>query len=554
MVNRIKQQWLAVLLVMTAAIGPAYAQAPAAKPMAVIAINNYNDLSKDIGWMADLVGPPGTSAIIQAQGQQFATMFDTTKPIGIVVQSDGVLGAKMLGFLPTNNADQLIGMLALFGITGQEVDGLIVLQTGAAPIYVKKATGWAFISNDKTALANTPADPVPLLGGLDKEYDVAIKGNVDAVPPVFMQLALSQIQAGIQASTAQPLPGEDEKAFEARRAQALQSMEEMQKAINDMKSLVLGLNIDQSTQSVYLDMGFDFKEGSETAATIDYTDLTTDLAGFTNDNAAATMSVAGKIDPAQAAQMTVQFETVRNQALSQLKNDPNIPSEELRSLAVKTVSTLVDVLNGTVSAGEVDMAGSVDLSNGVTMIGAARVAQADSLDSVMRELVATAKEQDPSFPPVQLDALKHAGASFHTLSVPVPPFDPQLQAVFGESFDISVGMSTDHIYFGAGKGNLDKLKAAIDASAANKGAEAESFKMVASASKIMTFAAEQAQDPTMQQAAAAAGSANGKDKLSMRIIPIDNGAKFRIAVEAGVLKAIAVGVQAAQAQVDESPF
>ena len=554
MVNRIKQQWLAVLLVMTAAIGPAYAQAPSAKPMAVIAINNYNDLSKDIGWMADLVGPPGTSAMIQAQGQQFATMFDTTKPIGIVVQSDGVLGAKMLGFLPTNNADQLIGMLALFGITGQEVDGLIVLQTGAAPIYVKKATGWAFISNDKTALANTPADPVPLLGGLDKEYDVAIKGNVDAVPPVFMQLALSQIQAGIQASTAQPLPGEDEKAFEARRAQALQSMEELQKAINDMKSLVLGLNIDQSTQSMYLDVGFDFKEGSETAATIDYTDLTTDLAGFTNDSAAATMSVAGKIDPAQAAQMTVQFETVRNQALSQLQNDPNIPSEELRSLAVKTVSTLVDVLSGTVSAGKVDMAASVDLSSGVAMIGAARVAQADSLDGVIRELVATAKEQDPSFPPVQLDALKHAGASFHTLSVPVPPFDPQLQAVFGESFDISIGMSADHMYFGAGKGNLDKLKAAIDASAANKGAEAESFKMVASASKIMTFAAEQAQDPTMQQAAAAAGSANGKDKLSMRIIPIDNGGKFRIAVEAGVLKAIAVGVQAAQAQVDESPF
>ena len=30
----------------------------------------------------------------------------------------------------------------------------------------------------------------------------------------------------------------------------------------------------------------------------------------------------------------------------------------------------------------------------------------------------------------------------------------------------------------------------------------------------------------MQQAAAAAGSANGKDKLSMRIIPIDNGGKF----------------------------
>ena len=552
MVKLIKQQWLAVLLVLSAAI-PAIAQVPSAKPMAVIAINNYNDLSKDISWVADLVGPPGSSAMIAAQGQQFAQMFDTTKPIGIIVQSDGVLGVKVLGFLPTNNADQLIGMLALFGITGQEVDGLIELQTGATPIYVKKAPGWAFISNTRETLATTPADPVPLLGGLEKEYDIALKGNVDAIPPVFMQLAMSQIQAGIQASTAQPLPGETEQAFEVRRAQALQSMETLQKSINDMKSLVFGLNIDQTRESVSIDFGADFKEGSETAASMDYSDVTTDLAGFTSDSAAATVALAGKIDPVQAAQATAQFEALRNQSLGQLQNDPNIPSEELRALAIKTVSTVVDVAKGTVASGEVDIAGSVSLDNGISLIGAAKVAQANQLDGVFRELVETAKEQDPSFPPVQLDALKHAGVSFHTLSVPVPPFDPQLQAIFGESLEISFGTSEDYIYFGAGKGNLDNIKAAIDTSAQNKGAEGESLKIEASASKILTFVAEQAQDPTMQQAAAAA-SAGGKDKARMQIIPIENGAKFRIEVEAGVLKAIAVGVQAAQSQVDESPF
>ncbi len=563
MVNRIKQQWLAVLLVLSAAVTPVLAQAPSAKPMAVIAINSYDNLSKDFGWVADLVGPPGTSAMIQAQGAQFSQLIDTTKPIGIVVQADGVLGAKVLGFIPTPNVQPLIGMLALFGVTAQPTtDGILELRSGGNPAfdeevggpmaYIKQGDGWAFVSNNREALAETPADPVALLGGLEKEYDIAIQGNIDAVPLPFMQIAMSQIQVGINASTAEPLPGETEQAWEARRALAQKSMEDMQKALNDMKSLTLGFNIDQTKQSVYFDFGMDFKEGSETVAAVDYGDSTTDLSGFIVDDAAATIASAQKVDPIQAAQAVAQFEAMREQALRQLENDPNIPTDQLRSVAIKTVSTVMDVLKDTVLAGQIDVAGSVTLDDGFLAIGAAKVAQADSLDGVFRELVALAKEEDPSFPPVQLDVLKHAGASFHSLSIPVPPFDEQAQAIFGESFDISFGTSADHVYLGAGKGNLDKLKEAIDASAANKGAKGELMKMEASASKILLFAAEQAQDPTLQQAAAAASG--DKDKARMQVIPIENGAKFRFEIEAGVLKAIGVGIQAAQPQDDDSPF
>ena len=137
------------------------------------------------------------------------------------------------------------------------------------------------------------------------------------------------------------------------------------------------------------------------------------------------------------------------------------------------------------------------------------------------------------------------------MSIPIPPFDPQTQAIFGEAVDISIGMSPDYLYFGFGKGNLEKIKSAIDASAANKGAKGDVMKMEMSASKLLTFAAEQAQDPTLQQAASAAGS---KDKARMMVIPIENGAKFRMELESGVLKAISIGAQALQPQIDESPF
>jgi hypothetical protein len=38
------------------------------------------------------------------------------------------------------------------------------------------------------------------------------------------------------------------------------------------------------------------------------------------------------------------------------------------------------------------------------------------------------------------------------------------------------------------------------------------------------------------------------------VTPIKGGAQYRIELEAGVLKAIAVGIAAAQAGVDDSPF
>ncbi len=117
-------------------------------------------------------------------------------------------------------------------------------------------------------------------------------------------------------------------------------------------------------------------------------------------------------------------------------------------------------------------------------------------------------------------------------------------------------MGPDRIYIGVGKDNLKRLAAAIDASAADKGKKVSAALLKGSANKILQFAAEQTQDLTLQQAAAAAESVAGKDTASMELTAIKNGARYRIELEAGVLKAIAVGIQAAQAEagLDDSPF
>ena len=534
------------------------AQTAAGKPMAIVAINNYNDLSKDLVYLLDLVGPPGTAQLVELQGAGFAEMLDTTKPIGVIVQPDGILGYKLLAFLPTNNVDQILQIFAGFGIIPESTpEGLIKIDAGGTPIYVKQGTGWAFVSNTKEALATPPANPVALLGGLDKQYDVAIQGNIDAIPEVFKQLMMSQIEVGMQQSIQQPLPNETEDAFEARRAMALQGMKDVQKMINELESVTVGFNIDQTRQSVYFDVGITAKEGSDTAKQFAYEDTTTQLAGFLTESAAAQMNMSASFDTAQAEQINISLETLRTQAIAQIQNDPTIPNEELRGLAIKAISTFMDVGKATLSSGKIDMAGSVDLTDeGISVIAAAVVPQAEQLDQIVRDFVKIATEQDPSFPEVEIDAQKKGDTSFHVIRIPIPEYEAEARSAFGESVEVSIGMGPDRIYIGVGKDNLKRLSAAIDASAADKGKKVSAALLKGSVHRILQFAAEQTQDLTLQQAAAAAASITGKDTASMELSVIKNGARYRIEVEAGVLKAIAVGVQAAQAEagLDDSPF
>ena len=62
----LKQTWLMVAVVVALIIPQLQLQAQTAtKPMAIVAINNYNDLSKDLSYLLELVGPPGTAQMLE---------------------------------------------------------------------------------------------------------------------------------------------------------------------------------------------------------------------------------------------------------------------------------------------------------------------------------------------------------------------------------------------------------------------------------------------------------------------------------------------------------
>ena len=98
-----------------------------------------------------------------------------------------------------------------------------------------------------------PDDPVSLLGGLDKQYDVAIRLSVQNIPEVFRQLAIDQIKMGVEGSLEQS-PGESDEQYEQRSKTTQQQLDTLVTTLNELDEVTVGLSIDEAARRTYLDL------------------------------------------------------------------------------------------------------------------------------------------------------------------------------------------------------------------------------------------------------------------------------------------------------------
>ncbi len=202
-IDHVKKTLLSSLIVamMLGAIAPAQAQD--AKPIVVATLPSYDELFADLGYLGQLGNKPD-----MAQGaEQLLGLLagglqglDKTKPIGFSLDAN----MQPLAFIPVTDIDQFLMSLVAFVKQPKDVgDGVKELTVNNTTIYVKAASGWAFVSNQATALAQLPSDPLKVLDGLNKEYDIAVRANFQSVPLQFRQIAINALEQGAVESAAE---------------------------------------------------------------------------------------------------------------------------------------------------------------------------------------------------------------------------------------------------------------------------------------------------------------------------------------------------------------
>ena len=535
----------AILTVVMAPWAESRAQT-ATKPAAVITLSSVDELVGDAKHVIEAIGLPGIDDQLNGMLEPFTAGIDRSKAIGAVVSLEGELGFTLKAFVPVKNFSQMMQLVQAQLGPAQDAGNGIQQLNGPVNIFVKEQGGWAHISNSAEGLAKLPSDPLKLLGGLDKSYDFAVRGNIQAIPALFRNMLISQMKAGVEA-TLEREPGESDEAYETRRKSVQNQVAQMEKMVNEVEEIMIGWNYDQKGAGTYFDMALTpVKDSSLAKGFAVMSDLKSNFVGFHSSDAAVRMNVTSKSLPEDATQAKITLEGMRAQIFNELDRDGGVPPNVLGPLK-EVLSDMLDVGIETLEAGTIDGAMAVFLKEkSVEMGGGFHVVGGKKLENAIKKVIRLAQEE-PDFPEeveIRFDTEVYKGISFHTVTVPIPPQE-EASEIFGGELQIALGTSDSSIYFGVAPKSISFLKGIIDKNASSGGKAVRPMEMSVALTPILEFASSFDDNPVVNAMIRQLKTTAGKDHvvLSVTMEKETTSALYRFQLEEGVIKAIGAGVQ-----------
>jgi hypothetical protein len=560
-------RWMAAaggLLVAVAAVAPlvraqqavlveeaAVEQSGEAKPLAVVAFSGYDELMQDVDFIGSLAGQQQASdqikGLINLLTQQKGLQgLDTTKPIGAVLQSDGTTFGGAL-CIPVTDLNALLEVAKGFQVTSQDAgNGLLqIMGPGGQGAFAKNENGWAMLSLAPQMLEGLPNDPGQLFAQLTDQYDVAVQVNVQNVPQAYREMAVGAMSQGAMQGMIKKDDESDEE-YAVRKGQVETQLTELKRFFSELDQFTVGVAVDDAAKNAIIDIGYTAVPGTQLAEQIAaQSAATTNFAGFAQPDAAATLSFASKMEGANAAQMDQMIEQLRTQAAKAIDEEADLENEASKETLKAAFNDFIDAIKATLEAGVAD-GGAMLLTapDALTFVAGGYIADPAKVESGLKKIAEVGKTEEKDMPEVKWASETHGDITFHTMAIPNENNDEAAKQLFGETVDLAVGVGKDSVYFAVGRDAVGTIKKVVDASASSPAKDIPPVELKVALGQIMNMVKSlpEMSPEDQQQAAAVAEMLNteaaGKDHVSIKAEPIENGVKMRIEAEEGVLKAI----------------
>jgi len=514
-------------------------------PAIIVSLAKVDRLLADVGYLTRAAGTPEVGGLVTIMAGEFIQGLDTKKPLGVVLTMNGPQpsGLAFVGVsdfdLVTSQIEESVGDL-------QDVGNGILRLDMQRSIYLKKQDGWVFISDSAENLATLPANPVALLGDLPATYEVAVQVNVQNISPEIREMALQNIQQGMDQQLARQNADADER--EARDALAQQSLENMRMLLNETEQFLVGWGVDQQAGVTFLNVGMTAVEGSKLATQmLSYGTSKSGFAGVALPDAAATVQFNSQLNETDIPQIVDSLKIAKEQALEQVDEDDELPTEESRKAVKRIIVGIFEVITDTVKNGKLDGAASLALGpQSVQLLAGGYVADGLAIEREVKRLLELAKEveDNPQLDNVKLNRETHRDVNLHTLALPVPADEADARRVLGDQVDIALGTSTNSIYLAVGPDALQILKDAIDRNAEGIDGPPLPMSLQVALSPIAQFVASLDDEPALQRMADVLESNADRDGISITASSsAERALSYRIEVQEGVLSLIGQGMR-----------
>jgi hypothetical protein len=540
--------WTATLAaaatLLVASLSPhAIAQDKAKKlePVAVVAIASIEEVLGDIGYVTETAGQGDLGKMVALLSGGYTVGMDKKRPLGMVVTMQNEEPSGLL-FLPVKNLEAVLaGIEDQVGKPKDAGDGIMELSdTEGKPIYVKQVADWAYVSQKANDLVELPQFyPSEALGDLTKNYTVAVRINVGAIPAEMKKVAVAQMKAQTERKLQEQLEEQSEEERELSERYTRSVMEQVASLIQDTEQITFGLQINSEAKSTHVDLVVTARPDTELAGEMArLRNIKSSHAGLLAEDAAVNFHFSTRVSEEDAALYQDVLKVARENALKQVENDEDLDNEEARRIANDVVNALFDVGQKTLAAGKIEGGAALFLTpeGKVNLIAGGAVQGADRLEQAFKDLIEAAKNE-PDAPQVTFDAAQHAGFRFHTMSLPIQAKEQEARQIFGENLDVAIGFGKESVYVAFGPEGIESAKSIIDDSQAQQSQTVAPGEFVVSMAPILQFASVVKEDPVTTMLAAAVEK-NARDRIIIKSESIERGVRYRLEIEEGVLQII----------------
>ena len=522
------------------------------KPFFVLSISGYDALAADLDHIGKLGENPNLSKAVEAflknmtQGKGLAGV-DKKRPWGIVVlpnpdnlESD----TRSFGFVPITDYDKLLETLEsleIFTEDGPDGSKEITNPTNVFPrnMFIKKVGDWAFITNNPDHFKHAPADPAALLGKDAKNYDIMASLRVKDIPQPMKDVFIGQMEMVVQVLEMQD--GNEEAVTQMK-----QSVEQVKKYVEGLDAITFGLVINDPKGKTYLDTIMTAMPETEVAKEMAAIKMgPSAFAGFYDPKATVTLNTFSQMTPTNAQPIVNLIKSEHAGFLENLENQ-DVPKERYNRVKQLT-GDVVDVLVKTLQADQIDCGVTAWLAtNKATLIAGATVTDTKKLDKAIRGLAQMMIDESSELKKlIQLDAKTHKGITLHAFQIPMAALGDQgpWADLVGENLEVVIGTGPKDAYLAAGRGAMDRLIEAIDASKKAAGQDVLPARASLSVGQLVEFLSVAADDDSIkQQASMVSGvlkaAAGDKDHLVLTTKPIPGGMRQRLEIESGLLTTV----------------
>jgi len=523
-----------IALVLAGIVAPPPAPAAEAEVIAVVAVDGYADLKKQVRWIGTLVGNPALDGFAESfimMATQFKGLagLDVDRPVGIVVTTaDGM--PVVTGYVPVKDLAKLLA--ALVGIVGpaERADGgWRLAPPGGIPLHVVEKNGWAIFS---IAGGSGPlADPSAALDPVVKSFTLGAEVFPSRMPDDLRGFLKRSVEQAADRAAAQGQPVDREMLIAA--------LDNLKTA----ESLSLGATIDTDAKQVFVESRTVMVPGSIAA------DLWNDV-GKTEATVGGARADDGRPLAVRAHHAQAVPEAARTAV--ELGLAQAMPDADADSLSRAAFGVVRDVLTAMLDAGGIDAGIAIDTSTTTAdrllpaLTAGMRIKDGPALEAAVKARLGKGDALPPNVK-VAFDAGKEAGATIHRITVDLAGL-PNADA-FGTRLDLTLAVTPTYAFLMTGDDVPARLADAIAGSGKPNGTAKPLTGVDLSLPALLGYAAKLGRvfSPGMPQTeqldAVAEKAADKSDALVQLLVrPIERGVAIRLSAAAGAIETIATSV------------